>query len=208
MGHLDECADCRTGWERYNRAVSLVRKTERVRAPPNLAGNILRRVRRSRWQGMRANHLAHLHYRVPIETFIPVLLGILIILLAAKFGGALMVRARQPAVLGELLVGVLLGNLVLFGFVYPSERDAVPAWVLEELTHRLRDETANEPPREPICQGTLLSRAQYLVDIDHWGYTDARIAHGHMAQHDINVWTDAIATEQPTPATRPMFRTE
>ena len=46
----------------------------------------------------------------------PVLLGILIILLTAKLGGALMVRLRQPAVLGELLVGVLLGNLVLFGF--------------------------------------------------------------------------------------------
>lgn len=46
----------------------------------------------------------------------PVLLGISIILLAAKVGGDLMVRIRQPAVLGELLVGVLLGNLVLFGF--------------------------------------------------------------------------------------------
>jgi hypothetical protein len=32
-----------------------------------------------------------------------VLLGISIILLAAKFGGDLMVRVRQPAVLGELL---------------------------------------------------------------------------------------------------------
>jgi Kef-type K+ transport system membrane component KefB len=46
----------------------------------------------------------------------PVLLGISIILLAAKFGGDLMVRVRQPAVLGELLVGVLLGNLLLVGF--------------------------------------------------------------------------------------------
>lgn len=46
----------------------------------------------------------------------PLLLGISIILLAAKFGGDLMMRVRQPAVLGELLVGVLLGNLVLFGF--------------------------------------------------------------------------------------------
>jgi Kef-type K+ transport system membrane component KefB len=46
----------------------------------------------------------------------PVLLGISIILLAAKVGGDLMVRIRQPAVLGELLVGVVLGNLVLFGF--------------------------------------------------------------------------------------------
>ena len=46
----------------------------------------------------------------------PLLLGISIILLAAKVGGDLMVRVRQPAVLGELLVGVVLGNLVLVGF--------------------------------------------------------------------------------------------
>lgn len=46
----------------------------------------------------------------------PLLLGISIILLAAKFGGDLMMRVRQPAVLGELLVGVLLGNLALLGF--------------------------------------------------------------------------------------------
>ena len=26
-----------------------------------------------------------------------------------------------------------------------------------------------------LCQGTLLSRAQYLVDIDEWGYEDARL---------------------------------
>ena len=42
----------------------------------------------------------------------PLLLGISIILLAAKVGGDLMVRVRQPAVLGELLVGVILGAAV------------------------------------------------------------------------------------------------
>jgi Kef-type K+ transport system membrane component KefB len=46
----------------------------------------------------------------------PLLLGISIILLAAKIGGDLMARLKQPAVLGELLVGVVLGNLVLTGF--------------------------------------------------------------------------------------------
>lgn len=46
----------------------------------------------------------------------PLLLGISVVLLAAKIGGDLMVRVRQPAVLGELLVGVVLGNLVLMGF--------------------------------------------------------------------------------------------
>lgn len=46
----------------------------------------------------------------------PLLLGLSVVLLAAKIGGDLMVRVRQPAVLGELLVGVVLGNLVLLGF--------------------------------------------------------------------------------------------
>lgn len=46
----------------------------------------------------------------------PVLLGLVIILLAAKLGGEVAERAHQPAVLGELVAGVILGNLVLLGF--------------------------------------------------------------------------------------------
>jgi Kef-type K+ transport system membrane component KefB len=46
----------------------------------------------------------------------PVLLAISIVLLAAKLAGALAVRLRQPAVLGELLIGIVLGNAALFGF--------------------------------------------------------------------------------------------
>jgi Kef-type K+ transport system membrane component KefB len=44
-----------------------------------------------------------------------VAIGLVVILLAAKLGGDLCVRVGQPAVLGELLVGVLLGNLDLVG---------------------------------------------------------------------------------------------
>ena len=51
-----------------------------------------------------------------VDPVTPLLLGISVILLAAKVGGDLMVRVKQPAVLGELLVGVVLGNLALFGF--------------------------------------------------------------------------------------------
>lgn len=43
------------------------------------------------------------------------LLGLAVILFAAKAGGALMVQFGQPAVLGELLVGVAMGNLALVG---------------------------------------------------------------------------------------------
>lgn len=41
----------------------------------------------------------------------PILLGILIILLVAKAAGDLFERFKQPAVLGELIGGVVLGNL-------------------------------------------------------------------------------------------------
>jgi Kef-type K+ transport system membrane component KefB len=46
---------------------------------------------------------------------VPVLLGLVIILAAAKLGGELFERLGQPAVLGELMLGVVLGNLALLG---------------------------------------------------------------------------------------------
>ncbi len=45
-----------------------------------------------------------------------VLLALIIILIGAKLGGELFERLHQPAVLGELLVGMLVGNLSLIGF--------------------------------------------------------------------------------------------
>ncbi|HEX9754988.1 MAG TPA: cation:proton antiporter [Gemmatimonadales bacterium] len=48
----------------------------------------------------------------------PVVLALAVILAAAKLGGDLATRAGQPAVLGELMVGVLLGNLDLAGITW------------------------------------------------------------------------------------------
>jgi anti-sigma factor RsiW len=76
--HLEDCGDCRRGWARYEQSVSLVRKSAREKAPPDLAGQILRRVRRRKYNGLQAQHLAYLYHRVPIEAAIPVLLGILV----------------------------------------------------------------------------------------------------------------------------------
>jgi Kef-type K+ transport system membrane component KefB len=47
---------------------------------------------------------------------VPVLFGLVIILIAAKLGGELFERLGQPAVLGELLFGMVLGNLALVGW--------------------------------------------------------------------------------------------
>jgi Kef-type K+ transport system membrane component KefB len=44
------------------------------------------------------------------------LLGVAVMLVVAKLGGEIFERLRQPAVLGELLSGIVLGNLTLLGF--------------------------------------------------------------------------------------------
>jgi hypothetical protein len=88
---------------------------------------------------------------------------------------------------------VLLGHLVLFGFIYPAERDKVPEWVLERLWERMRQEMGSTAPAEPVCQGTLLSREQYLVDLNRWGYLDAREEpRGVLSAEAIAHWTRAI----------------
>lgn len=46
----------------------------------------------------------------------PVLFGIIVILFAAKIGGHVFESVGQPSVLGELIIGMLLGNLSLLGF--------------------------------------------------------------------------------------------
>ena len=45
----------------------------------------------------------------------PVLFSLVVILFLAKIGGDIAIRIKQPEVLGELIIGVVLGNLVLFG---------------------------------------------------------------------------------------------
>jgi len=91
---------------------------------------------------------------------------------------------------------VLLSHLVLFGYIYPSEQRRIPPAVMNDLMTRLRKE-ARAPSRERLCRGTLLSRKQYLVDVEEWGFRDARLDERvHMGEQDITRWTRAIAKEE------------
>jgi predicted nucleotidyltransferase len=91
---------------------------------------------------------------------------------------------------------VLLSHLVLFGYIYPSERDKIPAAVMDDLVARLRSE-APAAGSNPVCRGTLLSRKQYLLDIEERGFRDARLDRRvHMDSKDIAHWTKAIAKEE------------
>jgi hypothetical protein len=88
---------------------------------------------------------------------------------------------------------VLLSHLILFGFVYPAEQSKIPARVMEELLARLNAEISDDTPKERYCQGTFLSLMEYLVDVNRWGYKDARlIPRGKMTSDQIERWTLAF----------------
>jgi hypothetical protein len=92
---------------------------------------------------------------------------------------------------------MLLAHLVMFGFVYPSDRDAVPEWVMEELIGRLQCELTSAPREGQLCRGTLLSRIQYSSDIALAGFDDARLEpNASMTPEQVRVWTEAGFCEQ------------
>jgi hypothetical protein len=87
----------------------------------------------------------------------------------------------------------LYAHLVLYGFVYPFKRSQVPAWVMDELSARVVDETQQPDAKEKICYGPIISRQQYLTDVNKWGYRDARLKPlGNMSAEDIARWTAGI----------------
>ena len=88
---------------------------------------------------------------------------------------------------------VLLFNLILFGFVYPAERARIPARVMRTLTAKLEHELDNDAAVGRVCQGTLISREQYLPDTTRWGYADAReLPIGNMTPEQVRAWTASI----------------
>ncbi len=86
--------------------------------------------------------------------------------------------------------GILLSYLILFSYAYPGEAARLPAWAIPRLI------AACDPARQRgtrLCRGTLLSRAQYLVDVERWGFADARRPpFGPMTDKEYALWTNAI----------------
>jgi hypothetical protein len=99
---------------------------------------------------------------------------------------------------------VLLAHLTLFGFIYPGERHRIPQWVMEHLAERLRAEIAQPPAADArVCAGTLLSREQYLHDVEQLGYVDGRLTPAStMTEDDVALWTEAIPARQAAAAAR------
>lgn len=96
---------------------------------------------------------------------------------------------------------VLLAHLSLFGYIYPGERHRIPQWVMQSLLDRMAAEIARPPSHDPhVCAGTLLSREQYLHDVESLGYIDGRLTPvSTMTPDDVVIWTEAIPSRQAEP---------
>ncbi len=65
---------------------------------------------------------------------------------------------------------ILLVHLINFRWVYPSERDCIPRWLMDELIDRLQRQLDLPPPRIKICRGRMLSQSDYEIAVREWGF--------------------------------------
>ncbi|HSO19345.1 MAG TPA: hypothetical protein VLT88_07810 [Desulfosarcina sp.] len=63
------------------------------------------------------------------------------------------------------------------------------AFVMQTPARRLDSEGVDGSVEADVCQGTLLSRAQYRTDFERWGFKDARVTLlGSMTPSEILDW--------------------
>jgi hypothetical protein len=87
---------------------------------------------------------------------------------------------------------VLLAHLLLLEFIYPGKR-IVPEWARRLLLKKAQWASCCPPEGQPVCQGTLLSRDQYLCDVEVFGYLDGRLSPtGKMTGEQISQYTAAF----------------
>ncbi|HEV2293321.1 MAG TPA: hypothetical protein VGR35_05660 [Tepidisphaeraceae bacterium] len=80
---------------------------------------------------------------------------------------------------------VLLAHLMLYGYVYPCDREQVPDWVIPKLLKSIEKEPT---PDAKLCRGANLAHGgSYGTALREWGYMDARLKpHGPLTQNEIN----------------------
>jgi hypothetical protein len=69
---------------------------------------------------------------------------------------------------------VLLAHLLFFRFAYPSDRDVLPDRVMTDLLSRTVEMLKSGAEEDRVCRGDLLSRVNYRLDIERWGYRSGR----------------------------------
>ncbi len=91
---------------------------------------------------------------------------------------------------------LLTALLALFQFVYPFRARDIPTEVRASLARRFAEPPLGEPG---VCNGTLLSKRQFLVDVEGWGLTDARSSDDrcHISESDLRLWSEHEDAKPP-----------
>lgn len=72
----------------------------------------------------------------------------------------------------ELHWEVLLMHVLNFRWIYPTERDHVPHWLMDELLDRLKHQLELPPPQMKICRGRMFSHVDYEIAVKEWNFAD------------------------------------
>jgi hypothetical protein len=92
---------------------------------------------------------------------------------------------------------LLLSHLVLFGYIYPSRKGMIPRNVVSRLLGQLIADEIEPTAEVRVCNGTLLSRQQFISDVSTAGFLDARLGpRCAMTRENIDAWTSAAAETQ------------
>lgn len=66
---------------------------------------------------------------------------------------------------------LLLAEIIMFQFVYPSEyRDIIPRWLFNDLIERAQGQYDLPPSMEKVCRGPMVDSTQYSTDVKEWNY--------------------------------------
>lgn len=66
---------------------------------------------------------------------------------------------------------LLLAQLIVFQFVYPSEyQEIIPKWLFDELMKRAQEQYDLPSAVERVCRGPIIDQTQYQIDIKDWDY--------------------------------------
>jgi hypothetical protein len=65
---------------------------------------------------------------------------------------------------------VLFSHILLFRFIYPSEREVIPAWLLTELLSRFEHQLKLPTPMDKVTRGMILSTEDFKIDVEKWGF--------------------------------------
>lgn len=68
---------------------------------------------------------------------------------------------------------LLLAQVHLYDFVYPGHRRRIPQSVRRDL-YAIAQREIEDTGDPEVCQGTLISRFSYNIDVNEWGFRDLR----------------------------------